>query len=172
VFLTYIVVWLTAFFDSFGDNAPWEEDGDGSEAVAYFFNEIIGMDTLREGTLRPTRLVGANVGYAALVWFCVWLCLAFGTEWTGRIAYITMGLPIVFLFIFLFRSIGLEGADDGIEEYIGTWWQTCDFSAATISPCLPFVPFYFQQGNGTLKFSERSPTCGLVLSLRSSSLSP
>lgn len=79
------------------------------------------MDTVREGTLRPTRLVGANVGYSTLVWVCVWLCLAFGTEWTGRVAYITMGLPIVFLFIFLFRSIGLEGASDGVEEYIGKW---------------------------------------------------
>ena len=112
----------SAFFDSFGDDDPWaKKGGDGSEASKYFFNEIVGMDTVREGSLRPTRLVGANVGYSAVVWMCVWLCLAFGTENTGRIAYITMGLPILFLFIFLFRSIALEGASDGIEEYIGKW---------------------------------------------------
>ena len=78
------------------------------------------MDTLKDSG-RPSRLVGANVGYSALVWMCVWLCLAFGTQWTGRIAYITMGLPILFLFIFFFRSITLDGASDGIEEYIGKW---------------------------------------------------
>lgn len=111
----------TAFFDSFGDDDPWaDEGGDGSQATDYFFNEIVGMDTVRDG-LRPSRLVGANVGYAALVWMCVWLCLAWGTEWTGRVAYITMGLPILFLFIFLFRSVALEGASDGIEQYIGKW---------------------------------------------------
>lgn len=113
----------TAFFDSFGDGEEvWTQPGaNGTEANAYFFNEIVGWDTVREDSLRPTRLVGANVGYSALVWMCVWLCLAFGTEWTGRIAYITMGLPIIFLFIFLFRSVALEGASDGIEQYIGKW---------------------------------------------------
>ena len=119
---TLILLVGSAFFDSFGDEDPWaKEGGDGTEAMDYFFTQIVGWDTARKETLRPTRLVGANVGYSALVWFCVWLCLAFGTEWTGRVAYITMGLPILFLFIFLFRSVALSGASDGIEEYIGKW---------------------------------------------------
>ena len=125
ILVTYysmLLAWVAnAFFDSFGDGDPWAKGGDGSEAVGYFFNEIIGLDTTREDTARPTRLVWVNVGYDTLVWLCVWLCLAFGTEWTGRVAYITMGLPILFLFIFLFRAIALEGASDGIEEYIGKW---------------------------------------------------
>jgi len=126
ILVTYysmLLSWVcNAFFDSFGDDDPWaKEGGDGSEAIGYFFNEIIGMDTAKDGSNRPSRIVPANAGYSALVWFLVWLCLAFGTEWTGRIAYITMGLPILFLFLFLFRSIALEGADDGIKEYIGKW---------------------------------------------------
>lgn len=32
-----------------------------------------------------------------------------------------MGLPILFLFIFLGRSVSLEGSGDGIKEYIGIW---------------------------------------------------
>ena len=125
VLVTYysmLLSWVAnAFFDSFGDNDPWaKEGGDGSEAIGYFFNEIIGMGTVKDD-LSPSRIVPANAGYSALVWFCVWLCLAFGTEWTGRIAYITMGLPILFLFLFLFRSVALEGANDGIREYIGKW---------------------------------------------------
>lgn len=55
----------------------------------YFYTQIIGLNTVGDD-LRPTRVVGANVGYSALVWLCVWLCLAFGMKWTGRIAYFTM----------------------------------------------------------------------------------
>jgi hypothetical protein len=56
-------------------------------------DKIIGMDTLGD-SLRPTRLVPANIGYSLLGWFCVWACLAFGMEWTGRIAYFSMGESI------------------------------------------------------------------------------
>lgn len=127
ILVTYysmLLAWVTnAFFDSFSDEAKevWTGEGaSGEEAVNYFYNEIIGMGSLGSN-LRPTRLVGNNVGYAALVWFCVWLCLAFGTKWTGRIAYFTMGLPILLLVIFFGKSISLTGASAGIEEYIGLW---------------------------------------------------
>lgn len=116
-----LLSWVTnAFFDSFGGDAPWDTPGTtGSDAIDYFNNEIIGMSTVTNEELWPTRVVGANVGYNALVWFCIWLCLAFGSEWTGRVVYITMGLPILFLFMFFFKAILLDGANDGIVEYIG-----------------------------------------------------
>eukprot|EP00977_Amphora_coffeiformis_P002915 scaffold561_cov162-Amphora_coffeaeformis.AAC.16 len=37
------------------------------------------------------------------------------------IAYFTMGLPVVLMFVFLGKALTLEGAEDGIEEYIGKW---------------------------------------------------
>lgn len=121
IYYSMLLSWVArAFFESWSDEAPWTDGVSGSEAVAYFQNEIIGMSTLGKD-LRPTRIVGQNVGYSLLVWFCIWCCLAFGLKWTGRIAYISMGLPIVLLFIFLFRAIGLEGASDGIKAYIGEW---------------------------------------------------
>lgn len=119
-----LLSWVTnAFFDSFGDSeAPWDTPGTtGGEAIDYFYNEIIGMSTVTDEDLRPSRVVPANVGYNALVWLCIWLCLAFGSEWTGKIVYITMGLPVLFLFLFFFKAILLDGAGDGIEEYIGKW---------------------------------------------------
>lgn len=66
-------------------------------------------------------MIWPNVGYSAFVWFCIWLCLGFGLKWTGRITYITMGLPILLLFIFLFKGISLDGSSEGIKEYIGIW---------------------------------------------------
>jgi SNF family Na+-dependent transporter len=76
--------------------------------------------------------------FSALTWFIIWACITFGTRVTGRITYIRMGAPIIILCIFLFKSITLEGASDGIEEYIGkydmnvlTEWVTYDGRTTT-----------------------------------------
>jgi solute carrier family 6 GABA transporter-like protein 1 len=88
--------------------------------VLLLLQDIIGMGTLGDD-LRPTRIVGPNVGYSLFVWICIWACLAFGLKWTGRIAYVSMGLPILLLFVFLIKACTLEGAEDGIKAYIGVW---------------------------------------------------
>jgi len=118
VLLTYyavLIAWVfNAFFDSFGDEAPWEDPSlDGDAAFGYFVTKIAGVSNM------PTMLIGANVGYAALTWFIVFAAIAFGSKLTGQITYVTMGLPIGLLFLFLFRGIGLDGASDGIELYVG-----------------------------------------------------
>jgi solute carrier family 6 GABA transporter-like protein 1 len=130
-YYSVLIAWvINAFFDSWSDSAPWDKEGiTGSDAVTYFVNEIIGADTLPPSG-RPTRIVGANVGYSFLTWFLIWVCLAGGTKWTGRITYFTMGLPIVLLFVFLIRACTLEGASLGIEQYIGIW----DMSVLRTSP--------------------------------------
>lgn len=118
-YYSMLLAWVcNAFFDSFGDNFWAQEEVTGTEAVGYFFNTIIGMDTLGPD-LRPTRLVMKNVGYSLLTWTIVYLCVAFGLKWTGRITYITMGIPVVLLFVFLGRAVTLPGAQDGIHAYIG-----------------------------------------------------
>ena len=134
ILVTYysmLLTWVThAFFDSFNDSSPWKTQGTtGQEAIDYFYAEIIGMDTLGEDN-RPTRIVSANVGYAAIVWTVIFLCLGFGMQWLGRLVYFTMGFPTVLLFIFLGKAVSLEGSEDGIVEYIGRW----DISVLTESP--------------------------------------
>mmetsp|Transcript_14648 Transcript_14648/g.29751 ORF Transcript_14648/g.29751 Transcript_14648/m.29751 type:complete len:649 (-) Transcript_14648:136-2082(-) len=125
ILVTYysvLIAWvINAFFDSFGGRDPWADDGvTGGEAIDYFIDKLIGASTLGDDG-RPTRMVWANVGYSAVAWFLIWACLAGGTKWTGRITYLTMGIPIVLLFIFLFTSVTLEGANLGVKEYIGRW---------------------------------------------------
>jgi hypothetical protein len=44
--------------------------------------------------LRPTRLVWKNVGYSLMTWTIVYLCVAFGIKWTGRITYFTSKLSL------------------------------------------------------------------------------
>ena len=66
-------------------------------------------------------MVLSNVGYSALIWTILFLCTAWGVQWTGRITYITMGLPFIMLLAFLIRGVMLPGASDGIKQYIGIW---------------------------------------------------
>lgn len=120
----------TAFFDSFGDRDPWANDNltkeTGNDSFNYFIQKIV------QSNGETTKMVWSNVGYSAFVWFCIWLCLGFGLKWTGRITYITMGLPILLLFIFLFKGISLSGSSEGIKEYIGIW----DMSVLTDQPAV------------------------------------
>jgi solute carrier family 6 GABA transporter-like protein 1 len=112
-----LIAWVVnAFFDSFTDNGPWgDPDLSGKDAISYFYNDIIGMSTVTDPDLRPSRIVGKNVGYTALVWSIVYIIMSCGLKWTGRITYFTMGLPLVLLFVFLGGGAGLPGSGDGIK---------------------------------------------------------
>lgn len=91
----------------------------GTAAFDWFVNVVTGLGSA-DG-LNPTRLVGPNVAALAVVWLSVFLCIAFGVKWTGRIAYFTVGLPVLFLFVLLIRAVTLDGARDGVKAYIGEW---------------------------------------------------
>lgn len=122
---TYYVVliaWvMNAFFDSFSADSPWANpDLNGDDAVEHFIFGIIGMETVPDSG-RPTRLVAMNVLYSFVTWLIIFLCVAWGVKWTGRIAYFTMGLPILLLFVFLIKGLTLEGSEDGVKQYIGIW---------------------------------------------------
>jgi len=128
-YYSMLIAWVTnAFFDTFGKSNFWSGEVTGSEANSYFINEIIGTGTVGEN-MEPTRLVWKNVGYSFLVWIVVYLCVAFGVKVTGRITYFTMGFPVVLLFIMLGRAVSLEGASEGIDQYLNT-----DLSVLTEKP--------------------------------------
>eukprot|EP00592_Proboscia_alata_P023477 CAMPEP_0194407786 /NCGR_PEP_ID=MMETSP0176-20130528/5758_1 /TAXON_ID=216777 /ORGANISM="Proboscia alata, Strain PI-D3" /LENGTH=625 /DNA_ID=CAMNT_0039207587 /DNA_START=80 /DNA_END=1960 /DNA_ORIENTATION=+ len=118
VLLTYysmLIAWCwNAFFDSWSKDAPWKNDDlDGDAAYMYFLTNIAGISKF------ATKIIWANVGYSFLTWALVFVSIAFGKIWTGRITYFTMGFPFILLFVFLFRGISLKGATDGINLYIG-----------------------------------------------------
>lgn len=123
VIVTYyapLIAWvINAFFDTFRNPEIWE-NSTGSEAYNYWLEDIVGEKTLGPD-FRPTRMVWANVGYIAVTWFVIWLCLAWGIEATGKFAYFTAGLPVVLIFVFLGRAVSLPGSSDGINAYIGEW---------------------------------------------------
>ena len=119
-YYSMLLAWtFNAFFASFRADNFWDQDEvSGTEAKEYFYQTIIGMDTLGDD-LKPTRLVGMNVFYSLLTWVVIYFSVANGLEATGKVTYVTMGFPLVILFVFLGRSLTLEGSGNGINEYIG-----------------------------------------------------
>lgn len=116
-----LLVWtLRIFFESFGLMSENWDDTSSEEASNYFFNDIVGVETLDDDQL-PTRIIGPNMLYLMIAWLSVGLCIAFGVKATGRIAYFTMGTPILLLLAFVVRAVTLEGAGEGIQSYIGQW---------------------------------------------------
>ena len=126
-----LVSWcLRAFLESFGGMGSEWEDIEGSGATNYFYHDIVGQHTLDEDR-KPTRIVLGNVAYLAVTWGIVAACLAFGLKWTGRVAYVTMGSPIVMLLVLLARALTLDGSSAGIRSYFGGGW---DLSVLTEQP--------------------------------------
>ncbi|KAI7620624.1 hypothetical protein KC343_g8330 [Hortaea werneckii] len=66
-----------------------------------------------------TGIDGELVGWNAFSWFIVWMCICKGVGITGRVVYISIGLPIVILIILLGRGVSLPNAIDGIRLYWG-----------------------------------------------------
>lgn len=115
-----LLVWtVRLFIVSFQGSDALYRTANAEEALDWFINDITGAGIA--GDDGNIRIVPINAGILAAIWAVIFLCLAFGIKWTGRIAFFTVGLPIVFLFILLGRAVSLDGARDGVREYIGQW---------------------------------------------------
>ena len=120
-YYSMLIGWTTRCFISAFTNPDLWSEFEGEEAFQNFLNLIVGMDTLEKGDMRPTRLVFYNVCCLALVWIAIFFGTAYGLEWTGRISYVSMGVPFILMVLLLIRSVTLEGAGQGMEAYIGSW---------------------------------------------------
>ena len=88
-----LLSWVArAFFASFGEENFWSAEVTASEAGAYFRDVLAGMAGRGPDAVGPTRMVWENAGCSAFTWTCVYLCIAFGIKWTGRIVGCRLGL--------------------------------------------------------------------------------
>lgn len=118
-----LIAWVCRMFiySCAGSEGRWAGRS-GEDAYDWFLETVTGYDSDVNGlNFVPTRLVGWNVLALAFVWLFIYFSLAFGVKWSGRISYVTVGLPIIVLIILLIRGATLPGARDGIRAYIGEW---------------------------------------------------
>ncbi|EAU35443.1 conserved hypothetical protein [Aspergillus terreus NIH2624] len=125
-----ILSWTMKYFrHSFTDPLPWTGRGEEFYLGTVIANQdpIPGNYSTNGNTVVDyaqypgTGIIGETAGWAAFVWFVVFLCIFRGVGLTGRVVYITMGLPIVIIIILLGRSVSLNNAVDGIRMYMGHW---------------------------------------------------
>lgn len=121
VYYSVLIAWVCRMFifSCDGSEDRWGNVS-GQEAFDWFVNSVTGLGSAGANSA-PTKLMWWNVLALAFVWLTVFLSLAFGVRWTGRIAFFTVGLPLVIIIILLIRAATLDGARDGIKEYIGRW---------------------------------------------------
>lgn len=66
-------------------------------------------------------IIGEHVGWTAFSWVIVWLCIYKGVSVTGKVVYVTMGLPIIMIIVLVVRGATLPNAIDGIRLYVGSF---------------------------------------------------
>lgn len=130
-YYTVIIAWSILYFlSSFDSTLPWvASNPKDSLTVAenFFFNDVLQVGDPSEGleTFRP------NVyGAALFVWLVIFLCVFRGVSFTGNVVFISMPLPLILIAVLVVRGATLDGADIGIEAYIGQW----DWSALNSGP--------------------------------------
>jgi len=62
----------------------------------------------------------ALLGATVVVWICIYLSVMKGVTTVSYVVYVTMPVPVLFLLILLIKAVTLEGAGDGISDYLST----------------------------------------------------
>lgn len=127
-----ILAWAAVYFvHSFKSTTLNEEEGTsqfiwsaaegGSEG--FLFGNVIQVGNLTdaEGNVnRSVSLVHDTYWAVSILWALIYLCIFRGPKVTGRITYLTMGVPFVLLVIFAILFGSQTGASDGVAEYLST----------------------------------------------------
>jgi len=112
-----IIAWTVIYFFQSCYELEWTTIADASN---YFNVELLEFADL-------AKLEGNSDGSwkilmgLILCWVAIYFCVFKGVLSAGWVVKITMPLPVLILVILMFRSVMLEGAGDGIDQYLGNW---------------------------------------------------
>lgn len=112
-----IIAWTVIYFFQSCYQLEWETV---AAANAYFNVSLLEHQDLaslagnQDGSWRI--LMGL-----LLTWVVIYFCIFKGVLSAGWVVKITMPLPVMILVILMIRSVMLEGAGDGINQYLGNW---------------------------------------------------
>jgi SNF family Na+-dependent transporter len=137
LYYNVIIAWaFYYFFFSFVVPLPWRNG-----AEEYFYRDVLqawpaGATASCEdvedagGTCEgypslgdPGGLNGPLVGFLALSWVTIWLCVYKGIASSGKIIWFTALFPYVVLFMLLIRGVTLTGAWRGIKFFLVPDWS-------------------------------------------------
>ncbi|KAK5171227.1 uncharacterized protein LTR77_004371 [Saxophila tyrrhenica] len=129
VYYVPMLSWVWVYFRSSFQSSPFAWTG---RAEDFFYNDVVinresipgvisGGSVQSYSSYPNTGVSGELIGWTILSWLIVWLCIHKGVSITGRVVYLTIGLPIIMTIILLGRGVSLENAGRGIKLYFGEW---------------------------------------------------
>ncbi|XP_034260090.1 sodium- and chloride-dependent transporter XTRP3-like isoform X2 [Pantherophis guttatus] len=112
-------------FHSFQDPLPWascplninhtnyEEECEKATPTQYFwYRKTLNISPSIE---ESGSIQWEQAACLILAWLVVYLCILRGTEYTGKVVYVTAILPYIVLIIYLIRVLTLHGATNGLR---------------------------------------------------------
>jgi len=135
-YYSVIIAWALCFAMQSLAKLPWRSV---PEATAFFWGEVVQIRDINtwgeEGGLNdPYRIdenrssVGTNWdgSWRALMallvtWGCVYLSVFKGVRSAGEVVKFTMPIPVLLLVIIMIAACTLDGAGDGLDQYLGNW---------------------------------------------------
>lgn len=125
-----ILAWAAVYFihsfkTSEGEDGKkqfiWTASDGGAEG--FLFGKVIQIADLtnEDGSFnRSTTIVHDTYWAVSILWAMIFLCIFKGPKMTGRITYLTMGVPFFLLVIFAILFGTQEGSSDGVADYLST----------------------------------------------------
>jgi SNF family Na+-dependent transporter len=128
---------------------PWEEKG----SEAYWSNDILNEQS--EGNEQMGTIQWELALSLLFIYILVFFCVSFGSKVLTDVTWVTVCGPILLMIILFCRTVGLPGASDGIEFYLGKFeWEELYNAELWAVAC------------GQIIFSL-SPGCGTAIALSS-----
>ncbi|XP_071087647.1 uncharacterized protein [Haliotis cracherodii] len=106
----------------FGEDVITEEQYTNrtSPSEEYFYRSVLastpGLDNLGEVRWQLALCL-------LLCWGIIFMCLLKGIKSSGKISYIIVTLPYIFIMVLLIRGITMDGNLDGIKYYVTPRWE-------------------------------------------------
>jgi len=99
------------------------------EAEHYFYKEFLEYVSIKPDYDDPKSVDHGSHWDGSWVilmgmfctWVCIYLCVFKGVRSAGEAVKFTMPFPIVLLIILMFAAVTKEGAEDGLDKYLGQW---------------------------------------------------
>lgn len=121
-----IVAWACIYLvNSFRSPIPWNVADDVTgEAVLepgqnFFDNQVLRRSL--DPADNANTIGGTQVGAVLFVWIAIAAIVWKGVSRTSKVVYVTMIVPLITLLILVIRGATLDGAGEGIRQYIGQW---------------------------------------------------
>jgi len=115
----YVVIigWTVIYFFQSCVDLKWTTIAD---ANTYFFEDLLNYASLPATAGNQDGSWKILMGLI-LTWIAIYFCVFKGVLSAGWVVKITMPLPVLLLMILMIRSVMLDGAGDGIDQYLGNW---------------------------------------------------